>query len=49
MHQTFLRAGFYHLYVPRRYGGYEFGVPAYARFVQEIARGCRPDGAWAWR
>jgi 3-hydroxy-9,10-secoandrosta-1,3,5(10)-triene-9,17-dione monooxygenase len=40
MHEEFLRAGFYHLYVPRRYGGYEFGVPTYARVVQEIARGC---------
>ncbi len=40
MHRAFLAAGFYHLYVPRRYGGYEFGVPAYVRVVQEIARGC---------
>src|SRR5580704_12257282 len=40
MHQRFLGAGFYHLYVPRRYGGYEFDVPTYMRVVQEIARGC---------
>jgi 3-hydroxy-9,10-secoandrosta-1,3,5(10)-triene-9,17-dione monooxygenase len=40
MHQEFLAAGFYDLYVPRRYGGYEFGVPTYVRVVQEIARGC---------
>jgi 3-hydroxy-9,10-secoandrosta-1,3,5(10)-triene-9,17-dione monooxygenase len=40
MHQAFLDAGFYHLYVPRRYGGYEFGVPTYVRVVQEVARGC---------
>jgi len=40
MHETFLDAGFYHLYVPRRYGGYEFDVPTYVRVVQEIARGC---------
>ena len=40
MHQHFLGAGFYHLYVPRRYGGYGFGVPAYVRVVREIARGC---------
>src|SRR5579862_4798177 len=40
MHQRFLDAGFYHLYVPRRYGGYEFDVPTYMRVVQEIARGC---------
>ena len=31
MHQRFLDAGFYHLYVPRRYGGYEFDVPTYMR------------------
>ena len=40
MHRRFLEAGFYHLYVPRRYGGYEFDVPTYMRVVQEIARGC---------
>lgn len=39
-HEAFLAAGFYHLYVPRRYGGYEFDVPTYVRVVQEIARGC---------
>ncbi len=27
MHEKFVAAGFYHLYVPRRYGGYEFDVP----------------------
>ncbi|MBV9334458.1 MAG: hypothetical protein JO243_01085, partial [Solirubrobacterales bacterium] len=27
MHEAFLAAGFYHLYVPARYGGYEFDVP----------------------
>ena len=40
MHDAFVKAGFYHLYVPRRYGGYEFDVPTYARVVKEIARGC---------
>ncbi len=40
MHQAFVNAGFYHLYVPRRYGGYEFDVPTYVRVVQEVARGC---------
>jgi 3-hydroxy-9,10-secoandrosta-1,3,5(10)-triene-9,17-dione monooxygenase len=40
MHEAFLAAGFYHLYVPRRYGGYEFDVPTYVRVVREIARGC---------
>ena len=40
MHEAFLNAGFYHLYVPQRYGGYEFDVPTYVGVVQEIARGC---------
>jgi 3-hydroxy-9,10-secoandrosta-1,3,5(10)-triene-9,17-dione monooxygenase len=44
MHQRFLDAGFYHLYVPHRYGGYEFDVPTYMRVVQEIARGCVSTG-----
>jgi len=40
LHEAFRDAGFYRLYVPRRYGGYEFGVPTFVRVVQEIARGC---------
>lgn len=45
MHEAFLAAGFYHLYVPRRYGGYAFDVPTYVRVVREIARGC-VSSAW---
>jgi 3-hydroxy-9,10-secoandrosta-1,3,5(10)-triene-9,17-dione monooxygenase len=40
MHEEFLDAGFYDLYVPRRYGGLELGVPAYVHVIQEVARGC---------
>jgi 3-hydroxy-9,10-secoandrosta-1,3,5(10)-triene-9,17-dione monooxygenase len=40
MHEEFLDAGFYHLYVPRRYGGLELGVPEYVHVIQEVARGC---------
>ena len=40
MHEEFLAAGFYRLYVPRRYGGYEFDVPTFMRVVLEMARGC---------
>ncbi|HEY1509163.1 MAG TPA: acyl-CoA dehydrogenase family protein, partial [Solirubrobacteraceae bacterium] len=40
MHEEFLAAGFYQLYVPKRYGGLELGVPSYVRLLQEIARGC---------
>lgn len=45
IHQEFLRAGFYRLYVPRRYGGYEFDVPTFMRLLVELARGC-PSTAW---
>ena len=44
-HEEFLTAGFYRLYVPRRYGGYEFGLPTYVRVMQEVARGC-VNSAW---
>lgn len=45
-HQDFLRAGFYRTLQPRRYGGYEFGLPTFYRVVTEIARGC-PSTGWA--
>ena len=45
LHQEFVNAGFYRLYVPRRYGGYEFDVPTYGRLLVEIARGCA-NTAW---
>jgi 3-hydroxy-9,10-secoandrosta-1,3,5(10)-triene-9,17-dione monooxygenase len=44
LHEAFERAGIYHLYVPRRYGGHELDVPTYARVVKEIARGCMSTG-----
>lgn len=40
MHEEFLRAGFYRMYIPRRFGGYEFDLTTFARVVQELARGC---------
>jgi len=45
MEEKFRAAGFYRLYVPRRYGGYEFDVPTYVRVMQELARG---DVSSAW-
>jgi 3-hydroxy-9,10-secoandrosta-1,3,5(10)-triene-9,17-dione monooxygenase len=45
-HQDFLKAGFYRTLQPRRYGGYEFGLPVFTRVVTEIARGC-PSTGWA--
>ena len=45
MHEAFKKAGFYRILQPRRYGGYEFDVPTFARVIVEIARGC-PGSAW---
>jgi 3-hydroxy-9,10-secoandrosta-1,3,5(10)-triene-9,17-dione monooxygenase len=41
----FVRAGFYRMLVPRRYGGLEVGVPTFLRVVRELARGC-PSATW---
>ncbi len=46
-HNEFLGAGFYRLLVPKRYGGYEFGLDTYLRVVMAIARGC-PSTAWMY-
>jgi 3-hydroxy-9,10-secoandrosta-1,3,5(10)-triene-9,17-dione monooxygenase len=45
LHEAFLEARFYDVYVPRRYGGLEYDVPTWLRIIQEIARGC-PSTAW---
>lgn len=45
-HEEFLRAGFYRMLQPRRYGGYSFGLPTFYRVVTEVARGC-PSTGWA--
>ena len=39
IHAACVNAGFYRCYIPRRYGGYEFGAPTYMRVVQELSRG----------
>jgi 3-hydroxy-9,10-secoandrosta-1,3,5(10)-triene-9,17-dione monooxygenase len=44
LHQVFLGARFYDLYVPRRYGGLELDVPTFVRIVKEVARGCVSTG-----
>ena len=43
--RDFLDAGFYRIVQPRRFGGYEFGLPTYVRVMMEIARGC-PSSGW---
>ncbi|ABP55164.1 acyl-CoA dehydrogenase family protein [Salinispora tropica] len=46
-HTTFKNAGFYRILVPRRYGGYEFGVDTFLRVVMALARGC-PSTGWMY-
>lgn len=44
-HEAFREAGFYRILQPRRYGGYQFGVPTFVRVIAEIGRG-DPGSAW---
>jgi 3-hydroxy-9,10-secoandrosta-1,3,5(10)-triene-9,17-dione monooxygenase len=46
-HNEFLNAGFYRLMVPKRYGGYEFGIDTHMQVVAALARGC-PSTAWMY-
>ena len=44
-HRDFLDAGFYKIYRPKRFGGYELPLRAMIEVVSEIGRGC---GSSAW-
>lgn len=46
-HEEFARAGFYRILVPRRYGGYEFGIETFMRVTMALARGC-PSTGWMY-
>ncbi|ETK37173.1 acyl-CoA dehydrogenase family protein [Microbispora sp. ATCC PTA-5024] len=46
-HEAFSEAGFYRILVPRRYGGYEFGVDTFLRVSMALARGC-PSTGWMY-
>lgn len=46
-HQQLLDGGFFRLLVPRRYGGYEFGIDTHMQVVSALARGC-PSTAWQY-
>src|SRR5687767_14727387 len=46
-HEEFARAGFYRILVPRRYGGYDFGVETFMRVCVAISRGC-PSTGWMY-
>src|SRR5919201_199361 len=45
--RDFIEAGFYRILQPRRFGGYEFDLPTFARVAIELARGC-PSSGWAY-
>lgn len=44
-HEAFAAAGFYRMLVPRRYGGYEFGIDTFLQVSSALARGC-PSTGW---
>ena len=48
MHEEFQRAGFYRMFMPRRYGGLEVSVPTFMRVIVEIARGCPSTVRLLW-
>lgn len=41
----FVKAGFYRVVQPRRFGGYEFDLQTYVKVMSEVARGC-PSSGW---
>lgn len=45
LHQEFLKAGFYRIVQPRRYGGYEFDLPTFWKAMVEISTG-DPGTGW---
>ena len=42
--QDFLDAGFYRILQPRRFGGYEMGLPTFCEVMTNISRGCGSSG-----
>ena len=45
IHQEFVRAGFYRMLQPRRFGGYEFDLPTFWRAMVQISEG-DPGSGW---
>jgi len=41
----FVKAGFYRVVQPRRFGGYEFDLSTYVKVMSEVSRGC-PSSGW---
>ncbi len=46
-HEEFRDAGLYRILVPRRYGGYEYGIDTFLRVSMALARGC-PSTGWMY-
>jgi 3-hydroxy-9,10-secoandrosta-1,3,5(10)-triene-9,17-dione monooxygenase len=46
-HEEFRKAGLYRILVPRRYGGYEFGIETFMRVLMTLARHC-PSTGWMY-
>ncbi|MBC6450898.1 acyl-CoA dehydrogenase family protein [Actinokineospora xionganensis] len=46
-HEAFRDAGFYRILVPRRFGGYDFGIDTFMRVVQILTRAC-PSTGWMY-
>ncbi|OLF12964.1 acyl-CoA dehydrogenase [Actinophytocola xinjiangensis] len=46
-HEAFSKAGLYRILVPRRYGGYEFGVDTFVKVAIALTRGC-PSTGWMY-
>ena len=46
VHEACVRAGFYRMLQPRRFGGCEFGLPTFAKVAIELSRGC-PSTGWS--
>ena len=42
--RRFIEAGFYRILQPRRFGGYEFGLPTFLKVMIAISRGCSDSG-----
>ncbi len=45
--RDFVDAGFYRILQPRRFGGYEFDLPTFAKVTMALARGC-PSSGWTY-
>jgi len=46
-HEAFSKAGLYRVLVPRRYGGYEFGVDTFVKVAIALTRAC-PSTGWMY-